>query len=301
MKKYDVLGFGCATLDEMLFVEEFPQRDTKTRILSSEKQGGGLTATALVAAARLGARCAYAGQLGFDDISKFVAKTLETEGIDTSLIPWRSEAAAIRSLIVVDQKNATRNIFFERTGEVGAAPDAPTETEMAAARVLHIDHYGGQGNLRILEIARRHAIPVVADFERTNVPYFEEFLPLVDHLILSLDFATQLTGQSEVPDILRALHNEHRQAVLITCGAQGVWSLKSNRIQHFDAFPVNIVDTTGCGDVFHGVYAATLAWGFPLEKRILWSSAAAALKAVHIGAQKGIPTRAEIEQFLANQ
>ncbi|RYG69977.1 hypothetical protein EON80_08780 [bacterium] len=301
MKRYDVMGFGCATLDEMLFVEEFPERDTKTRILGSEKQGGGLTATALVAAQRLGATCAYAGQLGFDEISKFVAQTLENEGIDVSLVPWRAEAAAIRSVIIVDQKHATRNIFFERNGEVGAAADAPSEEDIASARVLHIDHYGGTGNLRVLEMARRHDIPVVADFERTNVPDFEAFFPLVDHPILSRKFASQITGETEPQAMLQSLWNEHRKTVVVTFGDEGAWCLEAGEIRHFPAFTVELVDTTGCGDVFHGVYAATLAWGFPLEKRIRWSSAAAALKAGHVGAQKGIPTRDAIEQFLSNQ
>jgi hypothetical protein len=48
--KYDVLGLGCATVDDLLYVEQFPAPDVKTRVLRSERQGGGLTATALVAA-----------------------------------------------------------------------------------------------------------------------------------------------------------------------------------------------------------------------------------------------------------
>lgn len=301
MKKYDVMGFGCATLDEMLFVEEYPERDSKTRILSSEKQGGGLTATALVAAARLGAKCAYAGQLGHDDISRFIAGILEKEGIDVSLVPWRQEAAAIRSVIVVDKKHAARNIFFERTGEVGAAPDAPNEADVASARVLHIDHYGGEGNLRVLEIARRHGIPVVADFERTNVPNFDDFFPLVDHLILSRNFAAQLTSEIKPEAILSALWNEHRRVVIVTCGDEGAWAWDGHRSYHCPAFATDLVDTTGCGDVFHGVYAAALSWDFGLEKRLEWASAAAAIKANYVGAQKGIPSRAQIKQFLARQ
>ena len=59
---------------------------------------------------------------------------------------------------------------------------------------------------------------------------------------------------------------------------------------HRPAYPVEVVDTTGCGDVFHGVYAATLARGFDLAARIRWASAAAAIKATACGGQSGIPT-----------
>ena len=69
----------------------------------------------------------------------------------------------------------------------------------------------------------------------------------------------------------------------------------------YPAFEITPVDTTGCGDVFHGVYAACLAQDKPLDTRILLASAAAALKTLHVGAQRGIPTRLEIEDFLRNQ
>ncbi len=301
MKTRDLLGLGCATLDELLFVAQFPVADSKTLVRHSEKQGGGLTATALVAGARLGARCAYAGMLGFDEISRFVAQNLKNEGIDTHLVSFRDDAAAIRSVIVVDETCATRTIFFERNGLVGAAPDAPSEDEIAASRVLLIDHYGGLGNVRACELARRNGVPIVADFERADVPDFEAFFPLVDHLILSRGFAQKISGQSEPPAMLRSLWNQNRKIVMVTCGEDGAWSFDGAETRHFAAFSTPITDTTGCGDVFHGVYAATLSWNFDLQMRVRWASAAASLKARHVGAQRGIPHRAELEAFLQAQ
>jgi sugar/nucleoside kinase (ribokinase family) len=298
MKTRDVLGLGCATIDELFFVDEFPAPDAKTPIQRAQIQGGGLGATALVAGARLGANCAYAGMLGFDETSKRVAQILQNEGVSIDLITWREDAAAIRSLIFVDESRHTRNIFFQKPGLVGAAPDAPSESEIANSRVLFVDHYGGHGNTRAIQIARHHQVPIVADFERTNVPHFDEFFPLVDHLVLSRSFAQKLTNQTEIEPILRALWNGNRAVVVVTDGERGCWSLENNAISHQGAHAVAVVDTTGCGDVFHGVYAATLAWDFPLEVRLKWASIAAALKARSVGAQAGIPAREEIEKHL---
>jgi len=58
------------------------------------------------------------------------------------------------------------------------------------------------------------------------------------------------------------------------------------------------VDTTGCGDVFHGAYAAALARGLEVAASTRFASAAAALKATKYGGQAGIPTRAAVEAFL---
>lgn len=298
MKKRDVLGLGCATIDELITVENYPPAESKIPIQKTETQGGGLTATALVAAARIGASCAYAGQLGHDETSQKVARILGNEGVDTSLIAWRDDAAAIRSLIIVDTTHQTRTIFFHRAGAVGAALNAPDESEIEASRVLLIDHYGGLGNVRACEIANKHKIPIVADFERTNVENFAQFFPLVDHLIVSQNFAQKLTGETNPEKMARSLWNSKRAVVIVTMGENGCWSVENDVLSHHAAFEVPIVDTTGCGDCFHGIYAATLAWNWPLQTRIQWASAAAALKAGVAGAQKGLPNRAQIHGFL---
>ena len=64
---YDVLGLGSVAVDDLLYVPHYPPADAKLQVRRRERQCGGLTATALVAAARLGARCAYAGVLGEDE------------------------------------------------------------------------------------------------------------------------------------------------------------------------------------------------------------------------------------------
>ena len=288
MKTRDILGLGCATIDELLFVDAYPAPDGKVLVNQSQTQGGGLTATALVAGARLGATCAYGAMLGFDATSRQVAQIMESEGIDVSLVSWRIEAAAIRSTIVVDQSAHTRAIFFQKPGQIGAALDAPRAGEIAKSRVLLIDHYGGAGNARAARIARENGVPIVADFERRNVPDWDEFFPLVDHLIVGQNFAAQLCGEQSPAQAARALWNSARAVVVVTAGERGAFAFDGKIAIHVAALPVEIVDTTGCGDVFHGVYAATLAWNWPLPQRLKWASVAAALKARHVGAQAGI-------------
>ena len=299
MKTRDILGLGCATIDELLFVDNYPAPDGKVLVSEAQTQGGGLTATALVAGARIGARCAYGAMLGFDETSRQVAQILESENVDTNLISWRADAAAIRSTIIVDQNAHTRTIFFRRPGLVGAPPDAPPENEIAASRVLLIDHYGGAGNVRAVEVARRLGVPVVADFERDNVPHWVEFFPRVDHLILSRNFAAKLCGENAPEVAARALWNSEREIVVITAGEQGCYAFDGRDVAHVPAYATQVVDTTGCGDVFHGVYAATLAWNWPLQKRLRWASAAAALKARRVGAQAGIARFGEVEKFVS--
>jgi sulfofructose kinase len=75
--------------------------------------------------------------------------------------------------------------------------------------------------------------------------------------------------------------------------------LDGDRFGRMEAFPVNVVDTTGAGDVFHGAFCYGLVAGLPLETDLALASAAAAMKCRHIGGRAGIPGRAEVVAFLA--
>jgi len=113
--------------------------------------------------------------------------------------------------------------------------------------------------------------------------------------------------------------------VVVTDGSNGAWfaERENRQVRHQAAFPVEATDTTGCGDVFHGAYAASLVLGgiqtntpgrvagqsLPpapgrvaggnLETRVRIAAAAAALKATKRGGQAGAPTRQEVGDFLA--
>ncbi len=300
--RFDILGLGCVAIDDLLYVAAYPPADAKVRVLRRQRQCGGLTATALVAAARLGAHCAYAGTLGEDDLSQFVVASLQNEGIDVSLIRRRPDARPIHSIVLVDESRQTRTIFYDLYGAQGAQPDWPDADVIRSARVLFVDHFGVEGMLRAAQIARAAGIPVVADFESDEGPGFADLLELVDHLIISRDFAEKLTGESCPPAAATKLCTKQRSTVVITGGGEGCWYASTEesglRSQHYPAFALPVVDTTGCGDVFHGAYAAALARGLALPQRIHFASAAAVLKATQRGGQAGIPTRAAVEAFL---
>jgi len=297
MLPIDVLGLGAVAVDDLLYVEAYPPPDAKARVLRRERHGGGLTATALVAAARLGARCAYAGVLGPDELSAFAARTLEAEHIDLAHLKRDPGARPVYSTIVIDTARHSRNIFFDLNGVVGAAPDWPPAEVIQASRVLFVDYLGLPGMLRAAQIARAAGRPIVADLEADAAPLLE----LVDHLILSWEYAHTLTGADTPAQAALALWTDQRQVVAITHGDQGCWHVSadaSSQPQHQPAFRVAVVDTTGCGDVFHGAYAAALARGLPVAERFRWAAAAAALKATRPGGQAGAPTLAELTRFL---
>ncbi len=300
----DVLGLGAVAVDDLLYVDRYPEAESKVRVRRRQRHCGGQTGTALVAAARFGVRTAYAGLLGEDELSREVIANFAEEGIETRWAPVSRAARPAHSTIVVDETSKTRTIFAFVEGELGACCSAPEASIVRASGVLLIDHHGIEGNLRAAAIAREVHHPVVADFERTGEGPFDELFGLVDHLIVSAHFAAQVTGNFDPVEAVTALAAANRQLTAVTCGSMGCYFCvrsEPGQVQHQPAFAVEVVDTTGCGDVFHGVYAAALSQQACVKECIRLATAAAALKATHRGGQSGIPWRDAIEQFLARQ
>jgi sugar/nucleoside kinase (ribokinase family) len=301
----DVLGFGAVAVDDLVFLEEFPKPDCKYRVVRRERHAGGLTGTALVAASRLGCRCAYAGTLGSDEFSRFIEEGLAAEGVSITHMVRQEGALPFRSTILEDMRGKTRTILLDASGVIGAHDSLPEEPLIQRARVVFVDHVGLAGMLRAARIARRAGIPVVADFEVRHPALFDELFALTDHLILSMDFAREVTGATDGRAAAEALWSSApRAAVVVTMGAQGAWFVSQEsgggaRLQ--PAFRVEVMDTNGCGDVFHGAYAACLARGMPMPERMRFASATSAIKATHVGGQKGIPSRADVEAFLKSR
>jgi sulfofructose kinase len=303
MPTIDILGLGAVAVDDLIYVDHYPPADRKMQIAGRDRQCGGLTATALVAAARLGMRCAYAGILGEDDLSAYVTGRLSSEGIDLTYLGRRPGVHPVYSTILIDQTAGTRNIFYDRHGVIGAAEDWPPDEVIQSSRVLFVDQIGMAGMLRAARIARAAGIPVVSDVEQDS-SLFSQLLAEIDHLIFSWEFVQKYSGETTPVEAARKFWTPGRAVVAITCGVEGCLYISQDHPGqpiHQPAFPVRVVDTTGCGDIFHGAYAAALVKGLAAAERFRFASAAAAIKAMSPGGQAGAPTLQELEKFLAER
>jgi len=91
------------------------------------------------------------------------------------------------------------------------------------------------------------------------------------------------------------------RAAILTLGDQGLWLAEAGHQQHLPAFAVRAVDTTAAGDAFLGGFAAALARGQDSVAACRYGAAAGALAVTRPGAQPSLPTRDEVEDFLAQR
>ena len=286
----------------MLQVAKHPGADGKARVLRRERRLGGLGATAIGAAARVGARCAYAGLIGDDEASRFVVATLQKDGVDCSQAPTLPGAGVVQSSIAVGAEPPTRCILYQVPKFTGADDYRPEASWLATVRVLHLDHYGPIGGLRAVTAVRGAGGAVVGDIEEFDNPRCRALVAAIDHLVCSAECASTLSGLSDPSAAATALWAPGRRVVIVTAGAAGCWSVDGQGATpvHHNAFHIAVKDTTGCGDVFHGVYAASLAAKLPLVQCIRHAGAAAALTAQTGSGYAGMPDRIALDAFLAH-
>jgi sugar/nucleoside kinase (ribokinase family) len=294
MNQLDVAGVGCASIDELLYVQA-SRTDDKGRIQTYERQPGGNTATALVAAAGLGASVAFVGRLSDQEDGALVREDLAAHGVDLRFALPDPQARPIRATVVVF-KHGDRFIAFDDMTTIGLLPSDDV-TPLLQARTVLLDRYALAPTIAALGTDVNRVL-IVADVE---AEVESAALNQVQHLVLPMAFARRLTGDTEPSAILSALWNEQRATVVVTDGAEGVWfrDAASSDCHHQPSFAVPVIDTTGCGDVFHGAYAVALARGLAAFERVRFAAAAGAICATGRGGRGRLPTENDIAKLLS--
>jgi sulfofructose kinase len=299
MPLFDIVGAGTMAVDDFLYIDEYPPRDHKVRIRSKARHLGGQIATALAAASCLGARCACAGSLGTDELSGAMRDGLSEAGIDLRYLR-ESDAAPIHSVIIAERASKTRTIFYDAE-RARAFPAANVNELVSAARVLLVDQLGPETGIALSRLARGRGVRVVLDLEWQDEEGMCGLLANASDVLVSSSFGAALTGLNDLARMAAALHDGVRDCTAVTGGEQGCFAVlgKSGSCVHVPAFAVEAVETTGCGDVFHGGYATALSRGQDGAEALRFASAAAAIYASRPSGWKFLPSRAEVEAMLS--
>ena len=290
-----IAGAGICCLDR-LFVSRRPAWGEITPVDEVRVQGGGLTATALVAAARLGDEGLLLSYLGRDETGDIVASELEAEGIDLAGVVRAGGVRSPFSFIHVDRETGERTIFHHhaRGTEEAGFPDL---SPIAACDALLVDDYYPRLARAAAEFAARAGVPVVADVV-SDLDRDLGFLRFADVLIAPRKFASRLGRADDLDAALEAIHALGPATAVITLGAEGwVYSARGAKGRG-RAFEVEVVDTTGAGDAFHGAFAHGLARKWSVDRAAEFAAAVAALKCGRIGGRTGLPSLAATLEFL---
>jgi len=295
---FDIVGIDMPCLDLNVSVAVFPKPNEGMRVDQYTWQGGGKVATGLVAAARLDVKCAIIGTVGGDFHGRFCVKDLERHGVDTTA--FRTDPAAMTPLsVIISNRESGGRSILSHWGDVSMPPlDEACRRMITQAKYLYLAYMGGI-NTEAAQLARSAGVKVLMDADDTT-PAMMDLLPLIDVFIASEYFYKRRYGGGDYQAQLQELADMGPEIVVFTLGEKGCVGLGPEGYFEAPAFSVDVVDTVGAGDVYHGAFAAALVQGMAAKEAARYASAVAAIKCTRIGGRAGIPDSATVEQFLQN-
>ena len=293
-----VLCVGQSTLDHVLFVPTDFAVGHKHAADGYQAVGGGVAANAAVAVSRLGGTSILASCVGDDAAGRAVLEGLEDERVDTHFVRRVTSATTPCSTVVVSSDGA-RTVFNHTPADLFDRPCLPLDHHRI--NVFLTDCRWPAGTEAALRRAHDNGVPCVVDVDRriADPEVRRMVFDLGTHLVFSEDALRDTTGCASSADGLRAIARETAAHVSVTLGERGVQWLDGDVVRSIDAFTVDVVDTAGAGDVFHGAFALALGEGLDEAAGLRFAAAAAALKCARPGARAGMPERSAVDELMA--
>ncbi|QLB20768.1 ribokinase [Vespertiliibacter pulmonis] len=301
---------GSINVDHIVRVPYFPNAGETLLGYDYQRAYGGKGANQAVAAARLGANVQFIGAVGDDLIGQEMKRAFTEEGIDTSAITTLSNQNTGLAMIQVSDKGENSIVVSSGANScVSAELIEQLKSAIEQSSILLVQ-------LEIPQQAVEYAINFAKSVDTKVVLNPAPATKLSSSLLAQIDMITPNETETEILTGIKVyddqtafqaaqyFHQFGIRQVLITLGSNGVYVSDRNSNKQGEivqGFRVKAVDTTAAGDTFNAGIVTGLLEGKTLEESIIFAHAAAALSVTRIGAQASIPTREEVDCFLAEQ
>lgn len=276
MNQFDVLSVGIATVDNIVLVDRFPDRDERVIALSHARSIGGPATVAAITMSRLGVKVALSAVVGNDDGGDYIVEVLKREGVDTSLVE-RSDTPTTQSTIVISKSEQSRAIMVKPERVASKKPEGPLPPW------IHADHFGATV-IQEWGIKRgggsKLSLDVGYPFEGLSSSDWDLYVPSEK---ITVDTSTASTDKNWVV----ISHGERGSAY-----SDGVITGVA------PAISVDVVSTLGAGDVFHGAMVATQVWGMAIDEATTFANVVAGLSCKGLDGYSAVPSRVEVIEYL---
>ena len=278
---------------------------------------GGAPANVAVAAARLGASCAFLGKVGRDGFGDTLIRTLRDNGVDADGV-CRGDLPTTMATVTISPQGERSFRFLRGSNQTLDTREAEDHLPEHTA-FLHfgsVSLTAGPSRSATIFAARQARAngalisfdpnyrPALWPSQESAVEWMTLPLPLVDIIKLSDEELSLVTGTEDLEIGCLALARKGIRLVLVTLGAKGVFYRWHGNTGLVPGVPVQVADTNGAGDTFLGAVLSWLARRTPgpleglslaeLEEILFFANRAAALTCSRSGAIPAMPTLAEL-------
>jgi sulfofructose kinase len=296
----DVIGVGIAALDHWMVVPEFPCGEGMIVSSQYRVEGGGMIATALITAQRLGLSTEFWGRVGEDENGHTLLKELKSYGLNTTQIHVVPQGRTGVCFAMVKAGSGERAFVAHSQKNLFVDLQDLNLDRIRKAKVLLIDATWAEAAQQSAHFARSHGIPVVADVHEPSQPSLE-LLSITDYAIIPRHLADVLAPKGDYTSALKHLRSRNVKVPIVTLGQEGCIYLYQDKIFKQPAFQVQAVDTNGTSDCFHGAFCFAIVRGLPVPEAVAFASAVTALASTKPLGRSGIPTYEQSIKFMREQ
>ncbi len=305
--QFDILAIGEVNVDLLMIgVREIPEWGTEVLCDTMALRMGGSTANFACAAAALGLKTALVSWVGDDDFGSLLVGELQRAGVDTRYVRRRSDCP---TGLTVALSGAQDRAFVTALGTIDklAADDVPREA-LQAARHIHIGSFFLQAALRpqvtaLIQQARQAGCTASLDAGYDPAEQWSEDIvaaaAAADLFLPNETEACAIARRDDPMDAGAALADATGSLVVVKLGPDGACAFRGSERVCQPAFPVEVVDTTACGDAFNAGFVAAWLDGKPLDECLRVGNACGALMATTAGNDVSVLRRENIERLVA--
>ena len=297
-----VAAVGVHVLDtHVLGIESIPEGSEGQLVETIRMSPAGTAGGTAVVLSRLGATVRSYGAVGTDAVADTLLALLGREGVDTSGLVRKDGAQTSASVIPV-RPNGDRPAWH-CIGANGAftLDDLPDDL-LDGLTHLHLggpEFLGGDAAGELLARARAAgvttSVDVLAPGDADMLAWIAGALPYADFLLPNDEQVLGFTGAASLAEGAQMLLAHGVGCVAVTQGARGALVVSADGVVEVPALPIEVVDTTGCGDAFSAGFLRGLSLGRTPADAARLGCATAAQVAQGLGTDAGAYDLAVVE------
>ncbi|MDR3793561.1 MAG: ribokinase [Terracidiphilus sp.] len=262
---------------------------------------GGKGANQAVAAARLGYPVTMVGAVGEDVFGQALLDNLASSGVRTQAVARLSGPSGVAPILIADNGENSIVVIPGANGKMDrAAVDRHAALIRSAGLVLCQLELPMETVLHTFALCAEAGVPVILD-PAPAAPLPDAAFPQIAWFTPNETEAAFYLGNTTTPeDAAHRLLAKGLKGVVLKRGSEGAYVAHAGgKAAWVKSFPVQAVDTVAAGDCFNGAFAVALLEGNDPWAAARFAAAAAAISVTRRGAQASMPSRAEVNAFLA--
>ena len=298
-----IVVVGSINMDLVAHTRQIPVPGQTVVGTGFDTTPGGKGANQAVAAARLGYPVQMVGRVGEDVFGQALVDNLAAAGVQTEAIERVSGPSGVASILVADSGENSIVVVPGANGRVDtAAVDRHAALIRSAGLVLCQLELPLETVIHVVALCAQAGVPVILD-PAPAAPLPDAIFPRIAWFTPNETEAAFYIGNSSSPeDAAHRLLDKGLKGVVLKRGAEGAYLARAaGKAAWVKSFPVKAVDTVAAGDCFNGAFAAALLEGNDPWAAARFAAAAAAIAVTRRGAQASMPSRAEVDTFLAER